>query len=120
VRFEARRATFGRGGARGAPAEVKPPAVFEGPSGAEDLQATLTYTLPRPASGTWDVYEFRMYPGRGNLIPPRWVRNWTTDADESAAHGNRTFQLALLVEAMIRGITEKNVFCEQYIAVGRD
>jgi hypothetical protein len=48
------------------------------------------------------------------------VKNWSTEADDKPTNGNRTFQLALLVESMIRSITEANVFCEQYISVGRN
>jgi hypothetical protein len=60
-----------------------------------------------------------MRAGEGNLAPPQWVRAWSTDNDESPMVGNKTYQLALLGEAMVRAITEKAVFCEHYIAVRR-
>jgi len=83
----------------------------------EGLQ--VSYRLPRPEPRVWDVYQVRMRPGDGNLSCPLWVRSWSTDSDQSPMVGNKTYQLALLVEAMVRAITEKNRFCEHYIAVGR-
>ena len=50
---------------------------------------------------------------------PAWVRDWNTDDDSTPGVGNKTFRLSLLVEAMIRAITEDAPFCEQYICLGR-
>lgn len=79
----------------------------------------LIYTMTRPRPNSWDIYQIRMHAGEGNLSPPPWVQEWNTDYDLSPNNGNKTFQVALIVESMVHGITEDNVFCEKYIALGR-
>jgi len=79
----------------------------------------LTFSFPRPAVGSWDVYEAKLFPGDANLAAPAWVRTWSTDADELEANKNRTFKLASLVETMIHAITERTAIFEGYISLGR-
>ena len=120
IHFRVRRAAYRAGRFPEPPAEVELPVTFEGGPTQSALSMKATYALRRPEAGGWDVYEIRMSAGEGNLACPQWVKNWSTEADDKPTNGNRTFQLALLVESMIRSITEANVFCEQYISVGRN
>lgn len=115
-----RRASFQTGRPAEKPAEADVPVKFEENTGQEQLSVTITYPFRRPASHVWDVYEIKIYPAEGGLRVPTWVRNWSTTQDDRPEFGNRTFKLESLVKAMIVAITERNAFCEQYIAVGRD
>ncbi|MEK7752162.1 MAG: hypothetical protein AAB654_09625 [Acidobacteriota bacterium] len=118
IGFEVRKCTFdGRRFTKPVSATIGVTVEKSGAGAGEGLQ--VSYRLPRPAPKVWEVYQVRMRPGEGNLAPPQWVRSWNTDSDQSPMVGNKTYQLALLVEAMVRAITEKNVFCEHYIAVRR-
>jgi hypothetical protein len=95
------------------------PVTAEGTTAKEELEFRVTIRLPRPMPGTWDVYQILWKPGEGNLRVPSWVNDWTTEDDSTPKSGNKTFRLSLLVEAMMRAITEDAAFCEQYICLGR-
>jgi hypothetical protein len=82
-------------------------------------EVTFTYLFPRPAPQTWDLYRIQLQPGTANLQTPAWVREWNTDNDQTPEQGNRTLHLNLLVETMVRAITEKVVFSSQCILLGR-
>lgn len=118
IGFEVRRSTFdGRRFSKTETATIGVTAEKSGTGDGERLQ--VSYRLPRPAPKVWDVYQIRIRAGEGNLAPPQWVRSWSTDNDQSPMVGNKTYQLALLVETMVRAITERNVFIEHYITVRR-
>ena len=87
------------------------------PDGSE---FTLAYSgLARPAPGSWDVYRVRMRAGTGNLAMPAWVRQWSTPSDVSPTAADKTLNIDLLVEAMVRAITEEIVFSDHFIGLGR-
>lgn len=103
---------------------------FEKPTIISDLQPTaekekggsvftVTYPFPRPSPHTWDAYRIRMKPGEGNPTGPDWVSKWSTNDDRSESNANRTLHIDLLVEAMVRAITENMVFSDQFILLGR-
>jgi len=75
--------------------------------------------LPRPAADSWEVYRVQIRAGAGNLDTPLWVRNWSTPNDQSAKAANRTLYLDVLIESMVRAITENVVFSDHFIALGR-
>lgn len=77
----------------------------------------VTYPFPRPAPRTWDAYRIRLRAGDGNLSVPPWVQEWSKVDSKSQAD---TPHLDSLVEAMVRASTEKVVFLEQFILLGRD
>jgi hypothetical protein len=79
----------------------------------------MTYPFQRPAPYTWDAYRIRMQAGLANLGIPGWVSDWSTKDDRSVENGNRTLNLGLLVETMVRAITENVVFLDQFILLGR-
>ena len=60
-----------------------------------------------------------MRAGKGNLGTPEWVQDWSTPNDQSHRSGNRTLYLDVLVESMVRAITEDVAFSDQFIALGR-
>lgn len=90
-----------------------------GTAGKDSESMQMKLTLHRPEPGTWDIYMIRMRPGQGNLDVPLWVNAWSTDDDSNARNGNRTFQLKLIVQAMINSIAENSVFLEYILEVGR-
>ncbi|MGA2184682.1 MAG: hypothetical protein ABSH47_16805 [Bryobacteraceae bacterium] len=116
IRREIRRCSFDHGRFT-MQSEANIPASVSGGQNSEFLD--ITYTAPRPRPGVWDIYRVRLRPGLGNVAVPHWVRDWSTDNDAYPGEGNKTFQLALLVEAMVKGITENTLVCEQYITFGR-
>ena len=79
----------------------------------------LQLTLQKPDPNTWDAYYVKMRAGDANLNMPKWVTDWNTENDAIAKNANRTFQLELLVEAMTNAISEKVVFCEYVLKIGR-
>jgi hypothetical protein len=85
------------------------------PGGGEQVSATLPVTAP---SSGWDVYEVRLKPGQGNLQLPDWVGKWNTDSDATSADGNKTLGLRLIVESMLRSISEQQTFLVEYVAIG--
>ena len=85
----------------------------------ENGYITLTYPFPRPDSYTWDVYRIQMSSEEGSLSVPPWVHKWSTEDDRSERDGDRTLYLNLLIEAMVRAITENVVFLDQFIMLGR-
>jgi hypothetical protein len=76
-------------------------------------------TLRQPLPNTWDTYYVKIRSGDGNLDAPPWVSDWSTDDDSLATNGNRTFQLQVLVQALEEAVSEKIVFCEYLLRVGR-
>ena len=76
-------------------------------------------TLRKPEANSWDIYFVKMRAGDGNLSVPAWVSDWNTEDDTLAENGNRTFQLKLIAEAMINAISERVVFCEYILKIGR-
>lgn len=86
----------------------------------DDGAFVLTYSaLPRPNPETWDVYRVQVQAGAGNLLQPDWVLHWSTPDDHSAATGNRTLHFDVLVEAMVRAITENVILFDHFVAFGR-
>jgi hypothetical protein len=79
----------------------------------------VTYPFPRPAPHTWDVYRITMRPGRANLQSPAWVDQWSTNDDSHQSYSNRTLNLQLLVDLMVKGITENVVLLDQFVLLGR-
>jgi len=79
----------------------------------------LRLTLQNPEVNSWDIYRVRMRAGGANLDVPAWVTDWNTDDDNVVGNGNRTYQLEPLVEAMTIQISEKIVFCEYILTIGR-
>lgn len=115
--LEAVRATWNRKTGMGKPVQVELPMTGELDKGG--LRVKLRLTLRKPESRGWDVYYIKMRSGEANLAPPAWVLDWNTENDALASNGNRTFLLKLLVEAMANAITERVVFCEYIVKVGR-
>jgi hypothetical protein len=76
----------------------------------------VTYAFPRPAPHTWDAYRLRLRAGDGNLIIPSWVHEWNRMNNQNKTD---TPHLDSLIEAMVRASTEKVVFLEQFILLGR-
>ncbi|MFN0106877.1 MAG: hypothetical protein ACKV2U_32890 [Bryobacteraceae bacterium] len=116
LKVSARRVTYNR---KAGFTKPEPVAVRIAGSGGMNEKSKLTYKLTRPGAGAWEIYEILIRPGDGNLSRPKWVQEWSTDDDSIAKNGSKTFQLALLVDAMSRSITESNVFVEHYVALGR-
>lgn len=112
-----RKSSFTRG-EFSAPAECSLPVKVNFPDKSGNM--FVSYTMPHPAStAAWDVYQVRVRGGDGNLLPPLWMQEWNTEDDVRPSNGNRTYQLALLAEAMVRAISEQIVFTEHYVVVGR-
>jgi len=118
INLQVRKAVLDSNGAS-KPVSFQLPVTLEGKPVGETGQLIFTYQVERPGACNWELYHVQMRAGDGNLACPRWVQDWSTDDDQYPSAGTRTFKLKLLVEAMVRGITEKNVFCEQYLAVRR-
>lgn len=90
-------------------------------SAGERVSFLVSYPLPRAQTcGVWETYRSRVRAGRANVEPPGWVGEWSTRDDRSRAQGHLTLNLSLVVEAMIRAITEEVILTEQYIRVGRE
>jgi hypothetical protein len=83
----------------------------------QELDLTIRYRFPMPGRRTWDLYRVKLQPGAGSLSVPAWVKEWSTDSDQSPERANRTLHLALLIEAMLRGMTEDMTLCEEVIAI---
>jgi hypothetical protein len=94
--------------------------VAPAPGDRAPLAFVLLYRFPRSQRYTWDVYAVRVRAGRANVAPPEWVASWSTRDDRPLAQSNRTLNLHLLVEAMIRGITEEVILSEHYLRLGRE
>jgi hypothetical protein len=84
-----------------------------------DAFLNVTYRLPAPEPGVWQLYEFQIRGGTGNLSPPAWMLDWSTDNDCPPGEANRTHRLALFGRTLINAITEKIVVARHYIAVRR-
>jgi hypothetical protein len=115
--FEAVRATWSRKTGLGKPAQVEIPVAGELDKGGQRIRLRLAVRKPEPRG--WDVYYLKMRAGEANLSVPAWVMDWNTENDAVATNGNRTFLLKLLVQAMANGITERVVFCEYMLKVGK-
>ena len=115
--FEAVRATWSRKTGLGKPAQVEIPVAGELDKGGQRIRLRLAVRKPDPRG--WDVYYLKMRAGEANLSVPEWVMDWNTENDAVATNGNRTFLLKLLVQAMANGITERVVFCEYMLKVGK-
>ncbi|HLK63013.1 MAG TPA: hypothetical protein VKU19_06215 [Bryobacteraceae bacterium] len=115
--FEAVRATWSRKSGLKKPAPIEIPVTGEFDKGGQRILLRLTVSKPEPQG--WDVYYLKMRAGEANLSVPAWVIDWNTDNDSVVTNGNRTFLLTLLVQAMANGITERVVFCEYMLKVGK-
>jgi hypothetical protein len=113
--LDVHRATW-TGKAFGAPTEAEIPLQGEFDKAGK---LRLRLSLRKPEVNTWDVYHIKISPGQGNLNPPAWIKDWDTEDDSDAATGNRTFQLKLIAEAMTNAITERVVFCQHVLSIGR-
>lgn len=69
----------------------------------------LAVKVLRPRKRSWDVYVIPLRAGNGNLDPPPWIADWSTDNDSQADRGNRTFQLRAIADCMVHAISEKSV-----------
>ena len=78
----------------------------------------LQFQVPRPERQSWDVYSIRMKAGQANLKVPEWVKDWNTEDDNLLQNANRTFQLKLVVEAMINAVSEHTAFAECILRLG--
>jgi hypothetical protein len=116
--FEAVRATWSRKTGLGKPAQVEMPVTGELDKGGQRIRLRLALRKPEPRG--WDVYYVKMRAGEANLSVPAWVMDWNTENDAVATNGNRTFLLKLLVQAMANAITERVVFCEYMLKVGKE
>ncbi len=88
-------------------------------SGGNDT-ILIGYPLPRPQDpGSWEAYRIQLRGGEGNIEAPLWVEEWATKDDRAPVNSNRTLNFDLLIEAMIRSLTERVVFCDQFIVTGR-
>jgi hypothetical protein len=115
--LEAVRATWNRKTGLGKPMQVEMPVAGEFDKSGQHLRLRLAVRKPEPRG--WDVYYIKMRAGEANLSVPAWVMDWNTENDAVATNGNRTFLLKLLVQAMTNAITERVVFCEHMIKVGK-
>lgn len=77
-----------------------------------------TFPFASPEARSWDVYRIQVTGGEGNIEVPAWVQGWTTANDQRPSQGNRTLHLELLIEAMVRSITEKIVFFDHFVSLG--
>jgi hypothetical protein len=93
------------------------PGEFHAPG---KLDGVLSFQLPRPRPYQWDVYRVRVQAGRTNVGVPGWVTGWTTRDDRPLATGHQTLNLHLLVEAMIRAITEQVAWSDHVVRLGRE
>jgi hypothetical protein len=119
IQYLARKITYMNRSFATKPTDFQGAVTASSVSVADLLQYTVTYTFPRPAKNSWDVYHLRWRAGESNLALPQWVDGWSTDDDHPPRNGNRTFRLRHLVEAMVSAIADDNTMCEQYIALGR-
>ena len=121
IRAVIRRGVYQHGRLDGKPAETEVPltVVAGGKPADGHIQLALSFSFPRPAVGSWEVYEAKVFPGGASLGPPPWVRGWSTDADELEPNKNKTFKLASLVETMIHAVTERTTIFEGYLALSR-
>ena len=119
--FTVEKVAFQKGKRREKPAAARVVKVSVSPVGKPDGSAfALNFAqLPRPAADSWDVYRVQMRAGKGNLGTPSWVEDWSTPNDQSYRASNRTLYLDVLVESMVRAITENVVFSDHFIALGR-
>ncbi len=101
-----------------APVKVEQSEIVPGKP-PETLFVLRLSQLPRPGADSWVVLRIRARAGKGNLAPPEWVDGWSTLNDQSPSSGDRTLYLSVIVEAMIRAITENVVFSDHFIAFGR-
>jgi hypothetical protein len=92
---------------------------IEGDLEPNGTRIRVRLTLQNPEPDSWDTYRVKMRAGDANLDVPAWVNDWNTDDDNVVGNGNRTYQLEPLVEAMTIQISEKIVFCEYILAIGR-
>jgi hypothetical protein len=116
LRVTARKLTYTR--KRGFTQPVQMSIRPDGDQTFKDL-TKLVFALSRPQADSWDIYHLLLQAGGGNLAHPAWVEEWTTENDLSPNNGNKTYQLQLIVDAMVRNITEDHVFWDTYLAVGR-
>lgn len=78
-----------------------------------------SYSLPRPAAGSWEGYHLRLLPGRANLTRPKNVELWTTDDDSVPSNGTKTYKLDLFVDTLINALREPVPVAEQFVFLGR-
>jgi hypothetical protein len=78
-----------------------------------------SYSLPRPAAGSWEGYHLRLLPGRANLTRPKNVALWTTDDDSVPSNGTKTYKLDLFVDTLINALREPVPVAEQFVFLGR-
>ncbi len=115
---EARRVRFRGHKVQGEPARLQLEPRIE-PS-ADGASLWIGYPLPRPESPrSWEAFHIRLRGGEGNIGAPLWVEEWTTHDDRAPINSNRTLNFDLLIEAMVRSLTEEVVFCDQFIVIGR-
>lgn len=79
---------------------------------------TQMINLPRPPLGDWDIYRLRWTPGSGNLSLPAWALEWSSNSDQDRNSVRSTLNLGVLVEAMVRAVTEKTEFLDQVLLIG--
>ena len=101
---------------------VKVPVTGSVSPDGSTLSAVLT--LPNPAlvddkKANWQVYDLHLNPGAGNLNPPQWVVDWSTEDDSSPRAANRTYHLAGLVKTLETAITEHQACGEWILKIER-
>jgi len=79
----------------------------------------VTYPLPKPGNTEWTAFRVKLSPGRGNLELPEWVSHWSTQDDHGQANLSRTLNLDAVVGTMIHEISEKAVFFDHMVLVGK-
>jgi hypothetical protein len=79
----------------------------------------LSYQFPLPDPGTWLLFRVQMRAGSGNGVAPRWISDWSANADCGLATANRTYSLDKLSDALMNTFARNMVFAEHYIAVWR-
>ncbi len=75
-----------------------------------------TYSVPEPARGKWRAYRVRLKGGRGNFAVPSWVSDWSTRPGMDDL--KRTANLEMLVEALLRAVTEDVIILDHVVVVG--
>ena len=88
--------------------------------GEKQGATTIAFPLPVDApNARWTSYYMQVRAGEGSLVVPDWLAEWSTEDDRLERFAPKTFQLAYLVEAMLRGITANALISEHYVTVGR-
>jgi hypothetical protein len=99
--------------------DPKLPKVANLRDGERQVVFTASFQFPSPKQSLWDAYHIQMLPGPGNLNVPDWVAEWSGSDDAAIEHGRKTLHLELFVEAMLREITERLVFLDSVILLGK-